>query len=139
MTSFLQKSNEIFLQTDNESQRVELRDIENSGTDYIFNLIIKSGGFGADCRFEFNEEYLNVFLVDLQHMEEKLVGRAELKAYFGENQITLEVVKTGQIEISGHLDKFDGEFQQSLSFCLITDQTVLKPLINDFNKYLRFG
>jgi hypothetical protein len=104
----------------------------------LCSIVVESQGFGVRCRFEFNDEYLENFLIDLKHMDEKFEGKATLRAYFGDNHITLEIHKTGSVEVSGFLERF-GECNQSLNFCFLTDQTVLKPLIDDFYRYLKFG
>ncbi len=138
MLKILQTYNDIILKTNHDTNNLEFRDIENSGTDYLCNLVVKSQGFEARCRFEFNDEFLEKFLIDLKHMDEKFEGKAILRAYFGDNHITLEIHNTGSVEVSGFLEIF-GECDQSINFCFLTDQTVLKSLTEDFYRYLKFG
>lgn len=138
MNGFLQTYNDISLRTNSETKRLELRDIEGSGTDYYCTLVIESSGFSAASRFQFNGDFLLAFLKDLNEMDVRLTGKATLKDYFYKDHITFEMLSTGRVFVSGLLANH-GEYPQSLEFCFQTDQTVLKPLIEDFDKYLKFG
>ncbi len=138
MKSLLQTYNDIFLRTNSETQRLEFRDIRGSGADYYCTLVVESNEFSASSEFYFDEDSLLTFLKKLNEMEVSLEGKATFKNDFYQNHITFEMVSIGQILVSGFLAKF-GEYPQSLKFCFQSDQTILKPLINDFNKYLKFG
>jgi hypothetical protein len=123
----------IILQTNSESECLELHDIRKSGRDYICSLVVESRGFSASRHFHFDEHHLKIFLENLNVMETKLEGEAILRHLFEDDQITLKGFRNGHIVVSGSLVEYS-EYSQRLDFCFQTDQTVLKPLIKDLGK-----
>jgi hypothetical protein len=123
----------IVLQTNNESQRLELRNIRKMGQSYQCFLVVDSRGFNATRGFYFDEHHLKMFLANLNEMDAKLEGEAILGHLFEDDQISLKGFKNGHVVVSGSLAEHS-EYSQKLEFCFQTDQTVLKPLIKDFSK-----
>ena len=124
---------DITLQTNNDSQRLELRGVRRTGQDYSCLLVVESRGFGAARSFYFDEHHLEAFLKGLDVMESALEGGAILRHSFEEDRISFEVSRDGHVTVSGLLVEHSG-CTQRLEFCIQTDQTVLKPLLQGFRR-----
>jgi len=124
---------DIILQTNNDSQRLELRSIRRTGQDYSCLLVVESHGFSAARPFYFDEHHLKTFLENLDATESKLEGEAILRHSYEEDRVSFEGSRNGHVVVSGLLVEHS-ECTQQLEFCFQTDQTVLKPLIQAFRK-----
>jgi hypothetical protein len=94
-------------------------------------LVLRSGAFAAELPFYFDEYVLDPFLADLRRMDERLVGTALLPTPNEDPFIKLTVDPTGSVLVSGVLVDYEQNWQR-LEWSFSTDQTVLRPLIRDF-------
>ena len=124
---------DILLQTNSESKRLEFRSIHKTGQDYACFLVVESRGFSAARSFYFDEHHLTQFVEYLHIMESALEGEATLRHSFEEDRILFKVFRNGHVIVSGFLVEHS-ECAQQLNFCYETDQTVLKPLLQEFRK-----
>ena len=124
---------DIILQTNNDSQRLELRSVRRTGQDYSCFLVVESRGFSAARSFYFDEHNLKAFLENLNVMESALEGEVILRHSFEEDQLSFEVSRNGHVIVSGLLVEHS-ECTQKLEFCFRTDQTALKPLLQEFRR-----
>jgi len=123
----------VVLQTHLDYSRLALREIvkftDDSG--YVAKLQVRSGGFILDQHFYFDDVGLWDFLSGIVSMDQTLVGVAELRTPYDENNfIRLELDFRGSLLVTGESRDYSG-FDQSLRFGFITDQTVLAPLARD--------
>ena len=93
-------------------------------------LEVRSGAFTAALSFYFDQLGLDAFRAALRHMDATLSGSAVLQTPYEEPRIELTVGRTGQIGVSGLLRDYEQGLQR-LAFSFVTDQTVLRPLIDD--------
>jgi hypothetical protein len=119
------------LQTNTPSKRLEFQNVKKAGGAYQCFLIVESNGFCAARSFYFGEFYLKVFLENLIEMDKKFDGRVVLKHEHEHDQISIVCERTGHIIVSGSLFGHS-QYSQDLTFYFQTDQTNLKPLIQDF-------
>ncbi len=124
---------DVFLQTNSDSKRLELRGIRKTGQDYACFLVVESRGFSAARSFYFDEHHLTTFVENLNVMESTLEGEATLRHSFEEDKILFKVSRNGHVVVSGFLVEHS-ECTQQLDFCFQTDQTVLKPLLQMFRR-----
>jgi hypothetical protein len=124
---------DIFLRTNSDSKRLEFRSIRKTEKDYACFLIIESRGFSASRSFYFDDYHLTTFVESLNMMEPALEGEATLRHSFEEDRILFKVLRNGHIIVSGSLVEHS-ECTQQLDFCFQTDQTVLRPLLQEFGK-----
>ena len=96
-------------------------------------LVLESGVFTARLRFFFDQYVLDGFLEALRRMDESLGGSAVLQTPNEDPYIKLAVDRSGRVTVSGELLDYDQDLQR-LHFIFGTDQTVLRPLIRDFEK-----
>jgi hypothetical protein len=121
---------DIILQTHDSKCSLELRRIECCEGDYFCTLMVRSGDFSAEHRFDFGGESLARFCTDLATMDEKLIGSARLRHPDEPDELVFEAHGWGSIQVSGHLvgNRLP---RQELRFAFVTDQTCLAPLIRD--------
>jgi hypothetical protein len=119
---------DISLQTNDPKSSLELRRIEYWEGDYFCTLMVRSGDFSAEHRFDFGGESLARFCTDLATMDEKLIGSARLKHPDEPDELVIEVNQRGQVQVAGHLigNRLP---RQELRFAFVTDQTCLTPFI----------
>src|SRR4030095_6422804 len=94
---------DISLQTNDPKSSLELRRIEYCEGDYFCTLMVRSGDFSAEHRFDFGGESLARFCTDLATMDEKLIGSARLKHPDEPDELVIEVNQRGQVQVAGHL------------------------------------
>jgi hypothetical protein len=99
-------------------------------------LVLRSGAFAAELPFYSDQYGLDSFLEDLRRMKESMVGTAVLSTPNEDPFIKLTVDRTGSVLVSGLLVDYDHGWQR-LEFSFGTDQTVLGPLIRDFEAVQR--
>ena len=103
----------------------------NQKQPYQCDLRIKSGAFGFDGRFWF-DNFLN-FISAIDGMDEKLTGFAELKEDYKDQYIKLEMSNLGHVLVSGSIEQHSG-ITQSLEFGFRTDQTCLSTFSRDLRE-----
>jgi hypothetical protein len=130
----------VTLQTHDPSLLLELRDLHllGDGNDYQCSLVIRSGGFQLEKLFWFEPSCLRTFLQGLAELDSALVGIAKLQPLYESDYIQLEGTRGGHIVVSGELFG-TGEIPQNLRFGFQTDQTCLRPLINDLRRVVESG
>lgn len=91
---------------------------------------MRSGPFSGEVNFYFEGYGLDRFIADLKVIDASLQGRARLKLEFEEPFVELEGDGRGHIWVRGLLLQ-TGPLSQQLEFAFSTDQTCLRPFIQD--------
>jgi len=122
----------IHLLTNSESSSLSFHDCKKFGdaSGYEVRLVVKSGGFGLDLDFYFEEWSLQQFILGVAKMEETLKGRADLKPMWEPGHMELELDDLGHVTVSGEFVEYSPGHQQ-MRFEFMTDQTCLTPLLRD--------
>ncbi len=94
-------------------------------------LHLRSGAFAAALPFYFDQRVLDAFLRDLAHMDRTLTGSATLATPYEDPRITFTVGPNGGVLVTGLLLDYEHDLRR-LEFEFRTDQTVLRPLADDF-------
>lgn len=125
-------SDEIHLSTNDDGKRLSLVKVENAGhSDYfVSTLAVASRGFGCEHPFYFDRFHAERFIVALETMVSGVVSEGVLKQEYEEDHITFRNDELGHVFISGEVNEHGTGHR--LSFLIDTDQTVLRPFINDF-------
>jgi hypothetical protein len=121
---------DITLQTNCDNPSLTLRACHRLGSDFGCVLSVRSGPFAAEIDFYFEGYALEIFIADLQTIDSSLQGRARLKLEFEEPFIELEGDGLGHVSVRGLLLQ-TGPSTQKLEFTFSTDQTCLRPFIQD--------
>lgn len=125
----------VILDTKSEKQTLELFNFEkfsdNSG--YRCDLKIASYPFICEKHDLFiDNEHFDVFLEKIRKMYDQLDGQAELMYRYEQDEIIFSMNKKGQLKITGKIFAYS-EFQQSLDFIFVTDQTALIEFISNLS------
>ncbi len=99
---------------------------------YGATLSVHSGGFSGERTFWFSDHKLGQFIAALVAMDEQLSGRARLVDDDQQQHVELEVDHWGGVRVSGTLLQHAPD--QLLRFEFLTDQTCLRPLIEDLEE-----
>jgi hypothetical protein len=128
---------DIVLRTNTTAPKLELKDIRrfSDGSGYVSHIVIVSDGFSAARPFYFEEWMLLNFLKAIEGMDKDLKGKARVGPAYEEDYIELEVGATGQVTVRGELVEYAPE-ENRLKFSFETDQTCLKPLLDDLHRCL---
>jgi hypothetical protein len=94
-------------------------------------LALRSGAFAAELPFHFDDLVLGDFLRELDAMDRTLVGAATLRTPNEDPYVRLVASGSGYVEVGGLLVDSRNPWQR-LEFEFGTDQTVLRPLVDDF-------
>ena len=123
---------DIQLRTNRSDPLLRLRDVTRfeDGSGYRAVLEVRSRGFEVSTPFYFEPRPLAEFLNQLVVMDDTLVGSARLKPLYEDHFIELTLISRGRIVVRGEVFEYS-EHAQHLGFEFETDQTVLKPLIDD--------
>jgi hypothetical protein len=123
---------DIHLRTSQASTTLRLgqftRFVDGSGCQVMLDVV--SRGFAARRPFYFEVHALANFLDGLRAMDRSLTGSAMLKPSFEDDFIEFTMAPRGRVIVRGELFELS-EHSQHLQFEFETDQTVLKPLIDD--------
>ena len=119
-----QPKSAVILQTNDEAQVLELRDLGVS--DCV--LQVSSGRFSYQGRFYFDR--FDNFISELELLALTLVGTATLREDYNDSYLRLEGATRGRITVSGLLVEHS-ELGQELRFAFSTDQTCLAPFVRD--------
>lgn len=125
---------EVELRTHDPAQILRLTEIErfDDGCGYMCRLKVLSHGYGCDRQFFFDEHLLSDAVKALRRMDEGHPGEAVIKGQWEEDCIKFKSNDLGHVFVSGVLPMG----LQRLEFVFKTDQTVLRPLIRDFEAIL---
>jgi hypothetical protein len=120
------------LQTNDETQTLRLDTIDKAadGSGYICQLLVRSRGFACQQRFIFDDEFLLAFIDGLTSMDHGQPGEAVLKGRWETDCVRIEMNALGHVFVSGEVSDCS-ELPQQLRFGLRTDQTVLRPFIQE--------
>jgi hypothetical protein len=94
-------------------------------------LALRSGPFAAELPFYFDDLVLGAFVRALDAMDRRLLGAATLSTPNEDPYVRLEVSPMGRVSVRGLLVDAANPWQR-LEFEFDTDQTVLRPLADDF-------
>ncbi len=130
-------SNTIILQTHTTNPALEFRSIEvyADGSGAGCYLVVQSGGFRAERPFYVEQWSLKQFITQLNTLDQSLEGTATLRPLYEDDWIKLEVTKLGHVIVTGELFEHTAE-PQSFRFAFTTDQTCLRPLVDDWQYYV---
>jgi hypothetical protein len=126
---------DVVLRTNSSDPALAFRQVRSVGTAYECVLQIRSDGFMSERSFWFEQPDLQAFVQGLRRMDCELTGEVELRTRYEDNFVRLQVSQRGTVTVSGVLTAY-GALNQELRFAFRTDQTVLGPLINDFDALL---
>ena len=129
---------DIALRTNHDEHRLSFEALHRVGRsrDFECRLVVTSSGFSTAQPFWFEEEQLTNFVAQLSAMDRDLAGSAELRTRYEESVIVhLEISHRGAVKVSGTVAQYS-ECSHVLQFCFLTDQTVLRPLVEDLNGLL---
>ncbi len=130
-------SHTIVLHTNTSNPALEFRaiDVDTDGSGVGLYLVVQSGGFRAERPFYVEQWSLKQFITQLNRLDQTLEGMATLKPMYEDDWIQFEVTKLGHVIVSGELFEHSNE-SQSLRFAFTTDQTCLRPLVDDWHRYV---
>lgn len=128
---------DIVLRTNTSAPKLELTNIRrfSDGSGYVSNILVVSDGFSAARPFFFEEFSLAGFLKAVEEMDTHLTGKARIGPIYEEDYIELEMGMAGHVTVRGELVEYAPE-ENRLKFVFVTDQTCLKPLLDDLRKCL---
>jgi hypothetical protein len=126
---------DIVLRTNQADPSLKLRSVTRfeDGSGYRAILEVRSRGFDVRTPFYFEAEPLAQFIDQLGAMDRSLSGSAKLKPVFEDHFIELTITPRGRIVVRGEVFEYS-EHSQHLRFEFETDQTVLKPLIDELKE-----
>jgi hypothetical protein len=129
---------DIQLRTNQPDPSFHLLDVTrfDDGSGYRAVLEVRSRGFEVSTPFYFEPQPLAQFLDELVAMDRALSGSAKLKPLFEDHFLELTLTRRGRIVVRGEVFEYS-EHPQHLGFEFETDQTVLKPLIDELRACLR--
>lgn len=130
-------SRPIALRTNRDDAVVRLSQIEKftDGSGYGCQLFVKSGSFTYDGSFYFDNNQLQTAVAALREMDANLSGEAVLKGTWEEDHIRIAVNEMGHVIVSGALF-LQSDLPQALKFMFKTDQSVIKPFLDDLGSLL---
>lgn len=130
---------DIELRTQSQDTALALRDVrpfrEGQGFGFECNLEVRSRGFAATIPFVIEHEPVTNFLTQLDRIDRDVRGQALLKPVFEDPYIEFEVLRTGHVKVRGSLI-VHSEMTQEMRFEFATDQTVLRPFLEDLHRAL---
>jgi hypothetical protein len=128
---------DIQLRTNQPDPSLRLRDVTRfeDGSGYRAVLEVRSRGFEVRTPFYFEPQPLAQFLDELLAADRTLSGSAKLKPLFEDHFIELTLTPRGRVVVRGEVFEYS-EHAQHLGFEFETDQTVLKPLIDQLRECL---
>ena len=105
-------------------------------SDYRATLQVRSRGFMLDRTFYFDHDGITKFIDAIDSMDRTLVGVAELRTPYEDDFIRFEANRQGHVLVSGESREY-GENEQFLRFGFVTDQTVLRPFIQELKRIIQ--
>jgi hypothetical protein len=127
---------QIDLRTNDDSKLLQMKDIEKLRPDgYRCVLCVRSGGSSCERPFYFDDSSFPDAVAALRTMNASLAGATTIKGRWEEDFIYIEANEFGHVFVSGEIVEY-AEIPQRLKFGFQTDQTVLGPLVRDFESLL---
>jgi len=125
----------IQLRTNQTDPSLSLRDVTRfeDGSGYRAILEARSRGYEVRTPFYFEVQPLTQFLDQLVMMDRTVTGSAKLKPLYEDHFIELTLTSRGRVVVRGEVYEYS-EHSQHLRFEFETDQTVLKPLIEQLRE-----
>jgi hypothetical protein len=126
---------DIHLRTNHQDPALSLLSVERFAGEsgYRVMLEVRSRGFELRAPFYFEPAALSRFIDELDAMDLRLSGSAKLKPMWEEHFIDLTLTALGRIVVCGEVFEYS-DHPQHLRFEFETDQTVLRPFINDLKE-----
>jgi hypothetical protein len=121
---------DVILRTNSDNPSLTLRSCHRLGSDFGCLLSLRSGPFSADVDFYFEGHALLQFVDDMRGIDTSLRGKARLKLDFEDPFLELEGDGRGHVHVRGLLVQ-TGDVSQRMEFHFRTDQTCLRPFIDD--------
>lgn len=123
---------DVVLRTNQRDPHLAMRSVQRfaSNSGYRVILEVNSRGYQVSAPFYFEEASLTRFLEQLEGMDRTLQGSALLQPTYEKHFLELTLTRTGRVVVRGEINEYSAHAQQ-LKFAFETDQTVLKPLIED--------
>lgn len=122
---------EIHLRTNDDSKFLALVDIQDAAhSDYFSAMLqVASRGFSCKHRFYFDRFYAEQMVAALEGMVSGKVVKGILKQEFEKDHIIFVNDRLGHVYVSGEVSEQGTD--HSLMFVISTDQTVLRPFIDE--------
>jgi hypothetical protein len=124
---------DVILKTNDPDRQLALMQVSRFADDSGFccELVVRSHGFGASVQFCFEPRALRAFHEAVVRMNRTLTGTAKLKPAYDEPFVSLELLRTGAVMVSGQLSRLEDDTTHVLHFGFRTDQTCLGPFARD--------
>ena len=128
---------DILLRTNQRDPSLAMRNVQRfaDGSGFRVVLDVVSRDFRVRTPLYFEQWPLTQFIDQLVGMDRSLSGSAKLKPLHEDHFIELTLTRTGRVVVHGNVFEHS-EHAQHLEFEFETDQTVLKPLIEDLKQCL---
>ena len=123
---------DIVLRTNQSDPFLAMRGVQRFAGDggYRVVLEVNSRGYQVRTPFYFETSSLDRFIEQLDGLDRTLRGEAVLRPVYEKHFIELTMTRTGRVVVRGEVFEYS-EHGQQLCFEFETDQTVLRPLIDD--------
>ena len=102
-----------------------------------FGVSIVSGLIGSSADCYFNRADFEALLTALTNIDYNLAGEHKFLPIEDQLNFDLAIDKFGRLKCGGELFEQAGGWGNSLKFEIGFDQTALKPLIRDVNKFIQ--
>ena len=102
-----------------------------------FSIFVTSGSFSGCGECEYDIREFKRFIFELEEMYDFKRNTVALKDICYGSEIIFTMNKLGSTEIKGTV--YADETQHSLTFCFVTDQSVLLQFINDLKKLVELN
>jgi hypothetical protein len=129
---------QIELRTYDETIILRMSNIDKlgDGSGYRCDLCIRSGDFSCQRPFYFDDSHFPDAIDALRRMNRGVAGEATIKGQWENDVVRFTSNELGHVFVTGELFEYS-ELTQSMRFGFRTDQTVLGPLIRDFEVLLQ--
>jgi hypothetical protein len=129
-------STTVHLATNDPAKRLSLSNIRLAGAyDYLVaELQVLSWRFSCEHEFYFDRFHADNLLRALEGMDGGIIAEAVLKQEWDDDCIRFENQRLGAVIVAGEVAVHGPDHR--FAFTIETDQTVLRPFINDFRSAL---
>lgn len=101
---------------------------------FAARVSVRSGQFAGEAIVSSRPDQFQRFLADLDSMDRLLRGSARFESDYEDHYVELSVGSTGTVVVAGTLFYY-AELSQQLQFAFRTDQTSLRPLVNELKAF----
>lgn len=128
----------IELQTNDDTIVLRMTNIKkcDDGSGYRCDLFIRSGDFSCQRPFHFDDSSFPDAIEALRFKNTGAAGEAIMKGQWESDFVHFKSNELGHVFVTGELFEYS-DLTQSMRFGFRTDQTVLGPLIRDFEVLLK--